>query len=199
MLLPGCLVQDAWNRSMINIKNENEIKQMCILQIEAAMFCLQIILPIQTSSNILPPQVNSPTPKQLPTDVILWADGKVYLSPLPISSHHGFGIDLSKFLWLLGRDAEIVLQEKLHKKALSWLKYMLHFWWGFYEPMDAFFNKVIYTLPPASARMTAASVDWDEVVTFPLRNWLSHHLSLPIFDIIVQETEGHHDVYLNIL
>ena len=79
---------------------------MCRLHIEAAMFCLQIILPIQTSSNILPPQVNSPTSKQLPADAILSADGKVYLSPLPISSHNGFGIDLSQFLWLLGRDGE---------------------------------------------------------------------------------------------
>lgn len=192
MLLPGCLVQDAWKHTYIYISHDqhqesNETKQMCILHIEAAVFCLQIILPIQTSSNILPPQVNSPTSKQLPTDVILSANGKVYLSPLPISSHNGFGIDLSQFLRLLGRDGENhsargSKTKNAHKNITYLFKMSTSIvWWGFSEPNRWMFSTKLYAhCEPASARMTAASVDWAEVVTFPLRNWLSYHLYLSL-------------------
>ena len=150
---------------------------MCILHIEAAMFCWQILLPIQTSSHILPPQVNSPTPKQLPTDVILSADGKVYLSPLPISSHNGFGIDLSQFLWLLGS------KKKMHTKTLCRLKSQL----PLYKMDGCFQQSYMYTVnQPLRVLLLPRLTE--------MRWWLSHHLSLPIFDIIVQEKEGHHDI-----
>ena len=140
---------------------------MCILHIEAAMFCWQILLPIQTSSHIIPPQVNSPTPKQLPTDVILSADGKVYLSPLPISSHNGFGIDLSQFLWLLGS------KKKMHTKNTMSFKIST----SIVQNGWMFSTKLYVHREPASARITAASVDWDEVVTFPpsVSTYLWHH------------------------
>lgn len=122
MLLPDCLVQDAWKHSMINIKNQ--MNHMCIPHWSCNVR-LQIILSIQTSSKILPPTKNGNSPDITPDWCFrLMARYTWALYPSPATT--ALELTCRNFSDYLAEMVKIILRvgarKNLHTKTLCCLK-----------------------------------------------------------------------------